>query len=257
MSTTTWEEVKKQYDKLVKKFDDTQDIGDLYKAMVFVTNYYVENRSCMPAAYEVAWCHYAGMVYDAKFVDHDFAISLLQYIYKQGYTDAAFLLTKIYSNLKNYTECFRWTKIVVNDDPSALNSRRRLATYYSEGKGTEQNLHAADQIFEDLMEKCEDDYDFAESYAEHLLRKHCIESFYWMKKASLLAPDLYLYGACLYAIVDIALEFNDLETAIAYSKKINHRIGRANDSETDAFIRESFYLSFNKIEIYKAKHGIK
>ena len=257
MSTKTWEEVKVQYDSLVNIFDQTRNIADLYNAMVYVTNYYMSNRSCLPAAYQVAWCHYAGMVYDAKFADSEIAISLLQYIYKKGYTDAAFLLSKIYSNLKNYTECFRWTKIVVNDDPNALNSHIRLATYYSEGKGTEQDLYAADQIFEDMIEKSKDDYEFAESYAEHLLRKHSIESFYWMKKASNMAPDLYLFGACLHAIVNIALEFNDLKTAIAYSEKINRLIGTANDSETDAFIRESYYLSFNEIEIYKGEHGIK
>ena len=255
MQGHSWEEVKKEYDELIKTFDQTRNIADLYNAMVYVTNYYMSNRSCLPAAYQVAWCHYVGMLYDAKFADSEFAISLLQYIYKIGYTEAAFLLSKIYSNLKNYTECFKWTKIVVNDAPNSLNSRRRLATYYSEGKGTEQNLYAADQIFESLIEKCKDDYEFAESYAEHLLRKRSIESFYWMKRASIMAPDLYLLGFCLYSLVKISLEFNDCKTALIYSEKLNRFIGIANDSETKAFIQESYYESINQINYYKANHG--
>ena len=251
MPTNSWETAKIQYDNLVKRFDQTRNSNDLYDALSYVTNYLMSDRSCLPAAYAVAQCHYMGMVCNVKFADPAYAINLLQQIYELGYIEAAFLLSNIYHNLSYDKECFRWTKIYIEHEPDALNSRRRLANYYSEGRGTLQNFNIADRIYDDLMNKCKDDYDFEYDYAKHLLRKRSIESFYWAKRAVENAPDQFELGGCFGLIVEIALAFDDIFTAYSYKKKKKKLSQSVNDEETRKFLIESYANSENTITLYK------
>ena len=248
----SWATIKEEYDRLFDECKETGDPSKMLKALQLVRDYYLAHPDCLEAGYYVAYSHWGAMLYEWSFADSETAKRILAKIHLQGYSDAAYLLGKIYLFENKDRDGFLWMKKSVDDEPGTKDVLE-LAKCYSQGIGTTSDFSEAEALFTRLLPEQEKNADFLCAYADHLKRWKKPDCIKWYVRLYNNPIDIWDKIAALSGMVDASLDFDRLDDAVRTSEKLGRLVNECEDEESRSIAKESYINSLNAIELYKAK----